>query len=467
MTQNKGFFHKLQQFNTQQSTHQTHENKRQELSVRPHLLKHTFNVLNRVRQTASVAGLSALRVAKGEKPDAYLLRETFEQLGTTYIKIGQFIASTPSLFPREYVEAFQGFLDQTKPLPFIYIKKVLQEELLSKGQQLDDIFSHIEPIPLASASIAQVHAAKLKSGDDVVLKVQKPDVETIMQTDLGVLHTVTKVVELLMPSMKFASLAPIVDEIRIRMLAETDFLQEAENIAEFQKFLHFTHNHKAVAPDVYTELTTKRVLTMSRLHGVSMIDTQAMRQFCQDPAQVMADTLNTWFASLMFANSFHADLHAGNLMLLEDGRIGFLDFGIVGKIAPESWQACMGLMQAIQEENYSAMAHHMINMGMTHDKKAINEMQLAKDLQWVMSGMLGDTEENASFVPPLNHLQNAEYMNQMMMEIVEIGKRHGIHFPRDFALLTKQMLYFDRFMRILAPDMDIFADERVHVLAKP
>ena len=96
---------------------------------RPHLLKHTFNVVNRVRQTASVAGLSALRVAKGEKPDAMLLKETFEQLGTTYIKIGQFIASTPSLFPREYVEAFQSCLDQTTPLSYAYIEQVLKEEL--------------------------------------------------------------------------------------------------------------------------------------------------------------------------------------------------------------------------------------------------------------------------------------------------------------------------------------------------
>lgn len=94
---------------------------------RPHLLKHTFNVVNRVRQTASVAGLSALRVAKGEKPDAMLLKETFEQLGTTYIKIGQFIASTPSLFPRDYVTAFQSCLDQTTPLSYAYIEQVLKK----------------------------------------------------------------------------------------------------------------------------------------------------------------------------------------------------------------------------------------------------------------------------------------------------------------------------------------------------
>lgn len=432
---------------------------------RPHLLKHSFNVVNRMRQTVSVAGLSALRVAKGEKPDAKLLKDTFEQLGTTYIKIGQFIASTPSLFPREYVEAFQDCLDQTTPLSYTYIEQVLTEELAVDGQTLSDKFAFINEKPLASASIAQVHAARLHNGDEVVLKVQKPEVETIMQTDLGVLHGVTKIVELLMPSMRFASIAPIIDEIRLRMLAETDFIGEAQNIRDFQQFLSVSGNTKVVAPEVYDELTTKRVLTMSRLHGVSMIDETAMRQYCDDPAQVMADTLNTWFASLMFCNSFHADLHAGNLMLLTDGRIGFLDFGIVGKLKAESWRACMGMMQALQDNNYQAMAQHMIDMEMTHSRSNVDVQDLADDLQRMMKTIMAEDITFTSGVP-FNSKEQADELNQMMLEIVEVGKRHGIHFPRDFALLTKQLLYFDRFMRTLAPEMDMFSDQRVQILGQ-
>ena len=432
---------------------------------RPHLLKHAFNIVNRVGQTASVTALSALRVAKGEKPDAMLLKETFEQLGTTYIKIGQFIASTPSLFPREYVKAFQDCLDQTTPLSFDYIEQVLKEELALDGQTLTDKFAFIDPMPLASASIAQVHAARLHNGDEVVLKVQKPNVETIMQTDLGVLYGVTKLLELLMPSMKFASIAPIIDEIRLRMLAETDFIAEAQNIRDFQQFLNVSGNTKVVAPRVYDELTTKRVLTMSRLRGVSMVDEVVMRQYCDDPAQVMADTLNTWFASLMLCNSFHADLHAGNLMLLTDGRIGFIDFGIVGKLKPESWRACMGMMQALQSSDYQAMAHHMIDMEMTHDRSQVDVSALGADLERMMKTIMAEDKAFTSGVP-FNSKQQADDLNKMMLEIVDVGKRHGIRFPRDFALLTKQMLYFDRFMRTLAPDMDMFSDSRVMMLGQ-
>ncbi|MGP4953125.1 ABC1 kinase family protein, partial [Psychrobacter sp. T6-1] len=391
---------------------------------RPHLLKHTLNVANRVRQTASVAGLSAFRVAKGEKPDAQMLKETFEQLGTTYIKIGQFVASTPSLFPREYVEAFQDCLDQTTPLSYQYIEQVLSDELAINGQSLSDLFAHIETEPLASASIAQVHAARLHNGDEVVLKVQKPDVETIMQTDLGVLHGVTKIIELLMPSMRFASIAPIIDEIRLRMLAETDFIAEAQNIRDFQQFLAVSGNTKVIAPTVYDELTTKRVLTMSRLNGVSMINESVMRQYCDDPAQVMADTLNTWFASLMLCNSFHADLHAGNLMLLTDGRIGFLDFGIVGKLKAESWRACMGMMQALQDNDYQAMAHNMIDMEMTHGRSQVDVAALGQDLEKMMRTIMAEDKAFTSGVP-FNSKEQADELNKMMLEIVAVGKRHG------------------------------------------
>lgn len=432
-------------------------------ATRPNLFKHSFNVLNRVRQTVSVTGLSALRVAKGERPDAKLLKETFEQLGTTYIKIGQFIASTPSLFPRDYVLAFQDCLDQTTPISFRYIEKVLKAELEQDGRTLDSIFKHIEEKPLASASIAQVHAATLQDGTEVVLKVQKPNVKTIMQTDLGVLHGVTKLMEVIMPSMKFASIAPIIDEIRLRMLAETDFIAEAQNIRDFQQFLQMTGNQKVIAPSVVDTLTTKRVLTMSRLHGVSMIDEYAMRQYCEDPAQVMADTLNTWFASLMLCNSFHADLHAGNLMLLDDGRIGFLDFGIVGKLAPESWRACMGMMQSLQNNDYQGMAHNMIDMGMTHERSQVDEKQLAVDLEKMIGAIMADDKKYTAGTP-FNSKDQADELNKIMLEIVETGKRHGLHFPRDFALLTKQMLYFDRFMRTLAPDMDMFSDSRISLV---
>lgn len=397
-----------------------------------------------------------------------LLKHSFEQLGTTYIKIGQFIASTPSIFPREYVEAFQGCLDQTTPMPYMYIEDMLKNELEKNGKNLTDIFTSIDPKPLASASIAQVHSAVLKNGDNVVLKVQKPNVDTIIDTDFGMMYGLIRIMDMLAPSLKFASISPIIDEIRLRMSAETDFLQEAKNIDDFQDFLEKSANQKVIAPNVYHELSTRKVLVMERFFGVSMIDDVAMRQYCKHPAEVMADTLNTWFASLMMCNTFHADLHAGNLMLLTDGRIGFLDFGIVGKLEPKAWQACVLMMDSFAKEDYRGMARHMIDMNITHDARLMNVDELADDLRMVMKKILAEDSlfigKTIDKTDPTKLKDHADEINQMMLQIVEVGKRHGIHFPRDFALLTKQLLYFDRFMKVLAPEMDMFQQDSIKML---
>lgn len=411
------------------------------------------NILGRLQKTASVAGLSALRVAKGEPINGQLLKESFEQMGVTYIKLGQFIASTPSIFPKDYVIAFQDCLDQTTPVPFTHIRQVLIDELQTDERGLGDIFSHIDPKPLASASIAQVHKATLVDGRQVALKVQKPNVQTIMQTDLNVLHSVFWVLEKAVPSLKAANLAPIVDEIRQRMLAETDFLAESANIDRFLATLKQMGNAKVTAPTVHHHLSTKKVLVMDLLLGQSLID-DVYQGTTDERRQLMSDVLDTWFLALMMTGEFHADLHAGNLMLLNDGRLAFLDFGLIGKIDPKSLQACFALVQSLQANDHDGMARAMVDIGMTKKAEQMDIDRLSQDLQSVLGKITPQTNGN-------------DGLNAMMLEMVEIGKRHGIHFPRDFALLTKQLLYFDRFMVTLAPDMDLFEGERLKLVSMP
>lgn len=417
-------------------------------------IKNGFKSLNRIGFTAKTMAVTGIRVANGEAVTPTLVRETFERLGTTYIKLGQFIASSPSLFPAEYVQEFQQCLDKTPALDFNYVIDILKQEL---GDDYDGYFKSINPTPLASASIAQVHAATLQSGEQVVLKIQKPDVSTIIHTDLSVVLNGMKLAEKFVPKLKFASLSQIVEEIKLRMVEEVDFLKEAQNIKDFCQFLQLTNNKQVTAPKVYQELSTKKVLVMERFFGVAMTNPIEMQQYCDNPRDVLTLTLNTWFASVMMCASFHADLHAGNLMLLNDGRVGFIDFGIVGKLNPTSWQAAMGFMHALQNNQYVAMAEHMVNMGMTHEK--VNHQVLANDLQTMVEQLTGEQ----ALPTPEKLKTDADELNQFMLEMVKVGERHGIHFPRDFTLLLKQMLYFDRFMQIIAPDIDLFDNNNIHL----
>lgn len=411
-----------------------------------------FKGLFRIGQTTQVLAAAGAAWVGGDRPPIpRLLRQTFERLGATYVKLGQFIASSPSLFPADYVNEFQYCLDKTEPLPFSTIKAVLEAELQCP---LAELFSEIDEIPLASASIAQVHAAKLITGESVVIKVQKPGVENVLLTDLNFLYFSAVLLERFLPKLKFASLSGIVSEIQACMMEEVDFYKEARNIKQFNEFLKNTGNTQAIAPKVFEHASSMRVLTMERFYGVPLTDLETIRKYTKDPAGTLVNALNTWFSSLMMCESFHADLHAGNLMVLTDGRLGFIDFGIVGRIAPETWSATMQFMESMNTGDFKLMAESMSVIGMT--KRAVDKVALAADLELIYGAA---TQVDPEAV--MSALANDNEINKLMMDIVAVGERHGIRFPRAFALLLKQILYFDRYIRILAPEMNLFDDDRI------
>ena len=383
-----------------------------------------------------------------------LIRETFEELGATYIKLGQFIASTPSLFPPNYVQEFQLCLDQTTPLPFTTIYPIIKKEL---NQPVHKVFSEIDPKPLASASIAQVHAAKLISGEDVVLKIQKPGVEDVLKTDLNFLYLGLKVLDYIIPGFSQLSLSEIISDIHQTMMDECDFIKEASHIKQFKRFLSDTENDMVVAPVVYDHATSKRILTMERFYGVPLTDLNAIEQYVEDPELTLVTAMNTWFSSLMMCDFFHADVHAGNLMVLQDGRIGFIDFGIVGRIPKSTWEGILSMIQGMGEMDYKRIAHAMVNIGMTSQE--VNIDSLAYDLQ-NLSHLMSNFDPEQMLITEINEKD----LNQLLYDMASLGERHGIRFPKEFALLIKQFLYFDRYIRILSPEMQLFDDERLNLL---
>ncbi|MDF2445073.1 MAG: hypothetical protein K0S46_309 [Moraxellaceae bacterium] len=411
--------------------------------------------LLRLTQTGSVLAGAGVGWLLGDRPPTpRLLRQTFEKLGATYVKLGQFVASSPSLFPEAYVTEFQHCLDKTTPLPFDVMRAVLEREL---KRPLGEIFAEIDEKPLASASIAQVHAARLVSGEQVVIKIQKPGVENILLTDLNFLYFTAKIVEMVFPKIKFASLSAIVSEIQACMMEETDFFKEARNIRDFNEFLKRTGNESAIAPKVYEQASSLRVLTMERFYGVPLTDLETIKKYTRDPAGTLITAMNTWFSSLMLCESFHADLHAGNLMVLTDGRLGFIDFGIVGRINPDTWEATHAFVESLTDGDFRKMAESMTRIGMT--RRTVNVDALTRDLEALYSSFTLVDPEHV-----LNGAVNDNEINRIMLDIVAAGERHGIRFPRAFALLLKQILYFDRYVKILAPDLNVFADDRIAMM---
>uniref|UniRef100_A0A7C9AU65 ABC1 atypical kinase-like domain-containing protein n=1 Tax=Opuntia streptacantha TaxID=393608 RepID=A0A7C9AU65_OPUST len=402
----------------------------------------------------------------------YYLRKLFERLGATYIKLGQFIASAPSLFPPEYVAEFQKCFDQAPAVPFDEIKAILNQEL---KRPIDSVYEYVDPTPIASASIAQVHSARLKgSQEEVVIKVLKPGIEDILVADLNFVYIVARILEFANPELSRTSLVGIVKDIRESMLEEVDFTKEAANIEAFRRYLQaMGFDRLAAAPKVYYQCSTKRVLTMERLYGVPLTDLDSINSLVPNPETSLITALNVWFGSLLSCETFHADVHAGNLWLLRDGRIGFLDFGIVGRISPKTWTAMELFLQSIATQEYESMASALIQMGAT--KQNVDTQAFARDLEKIFSTIQDlDTEivvatargpNTSATAVAANVVVDERQMNALFLDLVRVSESYGLKFPREFALLLKQLLYFDRYTRLLAPNLNMLRDQRITIVS--
>ncbi|OWM69863.1 hypothetical protein CDL15_Pgr025712 [Punica granatum] len=286
------------------------------------------------------------------------LRKLFERMGATYIKLGQFIASAPTLFPKEYVEEFQKCFDKAPAIPFQEIQAILREEL---GRPIDTVFEYVDPTPLASASIAQVHSARLRgSQEDVVIKVLKPGIEDILVADMNFVYIVSRILEFLNPELTRTSLVGIVKDIRESMLEEVDFYKEAANIESFRRYLEeMGLTRQATAPRVYQYCSTKRVLTMERLYGVPLTDLDSISSLVPSPETSLITALNVWFGSLLA--------------------------WIVGRISPRTWAAMEVFLTSIATQEYESMASALIEMGATN--KDVDTRAFAKDLEKIFSSI--------------------------------------------------------------------------------
>ncbi|TGK37543.1 AarF/ABC1/UbiB kinase family protein [Leptospira gomenensis] len=381
---------------------------------------------------------------------AIRLREAFEELGATYIKLGQFIASAPSLFPEEFVTEMQKCLDSVRPLSFSVVEKIIQREL---GGKLSDHFYSVEPVPIASASIAQVHGAVTKDGLDVVIKVQRPDIESTLSADLNLIYFTSVLFERFAPGLNKAGISDMVEQFQTSILEEIDFHKEADNIVEFELELLAMGETRARVPKVYREFSTKKILTMERFYGAPITDETSIRRYSSDPQKTLTEALEVWFSTLARNGFFHADVHAGNLMILRDGTVGFIDFGIVGRISPRVWEGLMIFLEGLSLNRTEKIAKGLIQMDST--AKGVDEKKLSKDLETVFSRMTemvmkvqrGDLES-----------LDDKKLNALLFEFREISSRNGLKIPKEFGLLIKQILYFDRYVRAMAPDIDLIRD---------
>ena len=366
---------------------------------------------------------------------ARALRLAFEDLGPAYIKFGQMIASSPTAFSKATTEEFARCLDNVRQISKARVWQTIEREL---GKPPTEIFATIDAAPLASASIAQVHTATLPDGSAVVLKVQRPGVRGRIEQDLALMGLVASIGTAASKLLRRANLRGIVADFRTTIREELDFELEANHIEEFGALLEREGLTKlATVPKVYRELTTKRVLVMQRLYGCRIDDKAGVEQRVAEVIDTMRATSEVFWTCVFLGGFFHGDIHAGNIMILDDGRLGYLDFGIFGRFSDRHRAALADWVGALVSGSGEQMARALVAMG------AVGE-----GIDW--DRFVSDCTE--AFIPlRAITVDKPEMLEAFFPKLLAMARRHDLNLPSQFALILKQLTYFGRYVMIHAP----------------
>ncbi len=372
-----------------------------------------------------------------------LVRMWCEDMGPTFIKFGQIVASSAGMFPDAYVKEFQKVLDRVKPFPFEAVQRTLDQEL---GAERAAHLVDIAPRQLASASIAQVHTAKLRDGTPVVIKVQRPGIVARCMADMRLMRMLASVVARFKKGADLANPVGVVDDFTKTLTEELDFRKEAANLDRFNEIMRELGHRNILAPVPHHEYTTRKVLVMERFFGLRVDHFEEIKRRGIDGESKLVAGLRAWFQCVVFYGFFHGDVHAGNLMLLEDDTIGFLDFGIVGRFDDKERYLVTDYMIAFGSGNYRRLAEIICEMAGT--PPGLDMEAFVHDLGETYRPLL-----TLSF----GELNYAEFLPG----IQRTSTRHRVKMPNEFILITKQLLYFDRYAKALAPKLNVFTDPRL------
>lgn len=350
------------------------------------------------------------------------------------MKLGQVLASRPDLIPSEYVHEFERLHDRVQPLPFETVRTVLEEEF---GDRLDEIFAEINPLPLGSASIAQVHLARLKTGEDVVIKVQRPGIVQTINDDLSVLYMLADLLARYIPETRIYRPVSIVDEFFKTLEFETNFIVEANNLRRFAA--NFTAENDPRIPKVHLELTTERVLVMEALKGIPLSQDEAMRQAGTDPKEIVRRGLRAYLKMVFIDGLFHGDLHAGNFFVYPENGIGLIDFGVVGRLNPKTQSAIANMLLALSKEDYERVALEYVDLAPFSDR--VNLDLFARELRELIAPYYGLTLKNVN-------------LGKLLMSSGSIAARHHLIVPTELMMFFKSIVSIEGLGRRIDQNFD-------------
>lgn len=416
------------------------------------------------------------------KPEAFArpLRLTFEELGTTFMKFGQLIASSPGVFGDEISAEFRTCLDTGPAVPIDQVRRVIEDEL---GMPMDEAFAEFEVQPIGRASIAVVHRARLHDGRAVAVKVLRPGIERRVSIDMDLFQPLLEIVARTTGEYVAGQMLQMFDGFRLQLGEELDLRNEARAIQHMQKLLGVVDLPLVTVPEVHLDRSGARVLTMELFDGVPIDDLSRIESYGFDPAPVVTQVVKGFLLMTVRWGFFHGDVHAGNLLLLRDGRIGVIDWGIIGRLDRETHLFFRRIVEAAlgDEDAWPDIAAHTVRTygAVLEQGLGMTEADLAAFMKMTLEPLLRAPFGEVSLVEILNAPQQkvaemrgiqAERMTirsivkrfREQRKIRMLAERSGVYgsdFERGMFLLTKALMYFERYGKMYMSDVGLFEDE--------
>lgn len=363
------------------------------------------------------------------------LRLALEELGPAFVKLGQILSTRREIIPADVISELENLQNQVAPISYGEIKKQVEGEL--EGS-LSELFLEFKKTPLAAASIAQVHRASLKNGKKVVVKVQRPGIQKKIAADVTIIEEVAVFLDNKTKYGKLYDFTALARDFKKTLFKELDFRIEARNINIFQK--NFRNHKDILFPSVYQKYSTKKVLTMDFIPGVSLGKVEALKKRKLDPVLLARRLTHCILEQILKDGFFHGDPHPGNIRVLSDNRIVFLDMGIVGKIGEEKRIQFFKMIAGITWKNSKLIVQSISELG------AMEEQVDLKQLEGEI-----DTLRDEYLEIPLNDIQIGEFLN----EIFQLAFQYKIRIPNEIAMIAKTLIILEDIVSRLDPTLNI------------
>ncbi len=387
--------------------------------------------------------LEFLKDAEREKKRlsvAQRARLAFEELGPTFVKLGQLLSTRPDILDPEYIEEFKKLQDSVAPFPYKQVESIIKGEL---GATISELFAEFEQKPCAAASIAQVHLARLHSGEKVAVKIQRPGIEEVIKQDVKIMYRLAYLIERNVEDSDLLDPVRIVDEFDKTIFKELDFTVEAASIEKFNR--NFINVKDIYLPVVYWEFSSKSILVVEHIDGVRLDDVQGMLEMGLEPKDIAMTGLRCFGKQILEDGFFHADPHPANSMVMADGRVALIDFGIIGFLDKEMMNHIAEILMGYNEHDYNHVIEAFFEMGLLDDDIDLKEFR--QDLIEISEPFYGRN---------LKHIRMGDVFNK----IVSIALKHRIRLPHNLILLFKTLVQVESLGRTLDNEADILGTLR-------